>query len=117
MRHTSLLAVLAIAATALAPSAQGGEIVRPSAQSEFTWTSTECVRPVKPFIRRDDPMRQAQLRRFTDQIARYIDCMKREAQRDFDRIQLDMQRAVERSLQKEVDAMNDAMEAAIVQSR
>ena len=97
--------------------ANAGEITRATAADDFQWKTTECVRPAKPFLRKDDPSRQSIMLRHSEQIARFIDCMKREAQRDYDRAQLDMQDAVQRALQAEVDAMNDQMEAVVRDSR
>lgn len=102
---------------AAAGSAQCGEILRTSATAEFTWSSTECVRPSKPFFRDNDPMRQQKLSQYAAQTSRYIDCLKREAQRDFDRAQLEMQQAVQDTLQRETDRANDAMEAIVYRSR
>ncbi len=39
----------------------------------------------------------------------YIDCIQREAQRDFDDAQTKMHQAVQRDVQKEVNVMNDMM--------
>jgi len=39
----------------------------------------------------------------------YIDCIQREAQRDFQQAQADMQDALERDLEKDVQVMNDMM--------
>ena len=111
-----LMGVLALAA-AIAGPAQAGEILRKDAASPFTWQSTECVRPAKPYFREDDTMRQAKLAQYAAKIERYIDCMKREAQRDFDRTQLEMQRAVQDSLQTEVDRLNDEMERTVYDTR
>ena len=118
MKHRIAPALIALSVcAALAAPATAGDIIRPDAASDFKWSSTECVRPAKPFIREGDPNRQGALRMYAASISRYIDCLKREAQRDFDRAQLQMQKDLQADLQKKVDELNDDMERTVVNSR
>jgi hypothetical protein len=48
-------------------------------------------------------------------VAVYLDCLKSEAQRDFDRAQTEMHDAIQSTLQKETDDMNDAVERMVRQ--
>lgn len=114
----TIRAAITLAAALLASgSAAAGDIWRPDRGGDFTWASTECAKPSRPFIRKGDPARQAHLQDYARRVEIYIDCIKREAQRDFDRAQLDMQDTVQDTLQAEVDALNDAMEKAVRDSR
>ncbi|MEM9599688.1 MAG: hypothetical protein AAF926_01575 [Pseudomonadota bacterium] len=90
----------------LASPAWAGEVTRESGQ-DFEWTSTECVRPARPFIAEGSPQKQALMRDYALKVAYYIDCLKQEAQRDFDRSQIEMQEAIQDTLQKETDRLND----------
>ncbi|MGJ8560116.1 MAG: hypothetical protein ACSHX3_07760 [Litorimonas sp.] len=85
----------------------GGEVTRENASAKFEWKSTECQRPSRPYPQKNDPTRQAQMQNFTLKVAYYLDCLKGEAQRDFDRAQVEMHEAIQRKLQAETDKMND----------
>lgn len=92
-----------------------GEVTRENASAKFEWKSTECPRPIRPRPQRNDPTRQAQMQDFTLKVAYYLDCLKGEAQRDFDRAQIEMQDAIQRKLQAETDKMNDDVERMVRQ--
>jgi hypothetical protein len=98
-----------------AAPAFAGEITRENASADFEWKSTECPRPIRPRPQRADPTRQAQMQDFALKVAYYLDCLKSEAQRDFDRAQMEMQEAVQRKLQAETDQMNNDVERMVTQ--
>lgn len=98
--------MIAAACLSVSSPAWSGEVTRQAGQ-DFEWSSTECVRPARPFIRQDNPQKDALVRDYGLKIAYYLDCLKREAQRDFDRSQMEMQDAIQRRLQKETDHLND----------
>lgn len=96
-----------------ASPALSGEIIRESATSDFEWKSTECRRPTKPYVRQSDPAGQAHMQDFAMKVAVYLDCLKTEAQRDFDRAQTEMHQAIQTKLQRETDTMNDDVERMV----
>ena len=74
---TALILTLAFTAPAAA-----GEITRPDAASDFKWKSTECAKPIpKPAM--GGQSKQDRLMAYATDIEIYIDCIQREAQRDF----------------------------------
>lgn len=87
-----------------------GEVTREDPSADFEWKSTECLRPSRPYFQPSDPTRQAQTQDFALKVAYYLDCLKGEAQRDFDRAQVEMHEAIQRKLQAETDKMNDDVE-------
>jgi hypothetical protein len=93
-----------------AAPAFAGDVTRENASSKFQWKSTECLRPSRPYPQRNDPTRQAQMQDFALKVAYYLDCLKGEAQRDFDRAQVEMHEAIQRKLQAETDKMNEDVE-------
>lgn len=105
-----MAALLSSAAPALA-----GEVTRENASAKFEWKSTECPRPIRPRPQQGDPTRQAQMQDFALKVAYYLDCLKSEAQRDFDRAQVEMHDAIQRKLQAETDQMNDDVERMVTQ--
>ena len=115
-RNTALFAATVLALSAL--PAQAGEITRPLATAPFEWKPTECVRPAQPpVVTRGTSSGQLQMQNYAAKVARYIDCLKQESQRDFDRAQIEMQDAVQRELQAEVDRLNDNVERMVRQQR
>lgn len=112
---TRLALILFAALLGSAAPAMAGEVTRENASAKFEWKSTECFRPVQPRPQRSDPTRQAQMQDFTLKVAYYLDCLKSEAQRDFDRAQVEMHEAIQRKLQTETDQMNDDVERMVRQ--
>ena len=112
MTHPSLLIAALLSLLTAAP-AFAGNVVRESPAADFEWNSTECLRPVRPHLRRSDETGQAHMQDFAMKVALYLDCLKREAQRDFDRAQQEMHEAIQDTLQKETDEMNDAVERMV----
>jgi hypothetical protein len=98
-----------------ASPAWAGDVIRENASTDFEWQSSECLRPVRPHIRQSDPSGQALMQGFAMKVAVYLDCLKSEAQRDFDRAQTEMHEAIQSTLQKETDDMNDAVERMVRQ--
>ena len=98
--------------SAFAGPASAGEILRPTVGAEFTWQSTTCLKPRKPRVDASSPNGQMQMQAYARKISYYIDCLKREAQADFDRAQIEMQRAIEKELQARTDEMNDEIQNA-----
>lgn len=88
-----------------------GDITRADPGADFEWKSTECIRPSRPFLTKGAPQAQEKMQAYALKVSYYIDCLKQEAQRDFDKAQMDMQIAVQSKLQKEVDALEDDVEA------
>jgi hypothetical protein len=119
MNRTSLRTGLAATALALlaAGHASAGTITRADATQPFEWTSTECRSPERPLIRKGDPNRQKLMQDYALAVEYYIDCLKREAQADYDRTQVEMQEAVQRKLQSEVDALNNSVEMMVRATR
>ena len=102
---TPLILILTLA---FAAPAAAGEITRPDPASDFKWKSTECAKPIpKPAI--GGQSKQDRLMAYATDIEIYIECIQREAQRDFQKAQADMQEALERDLEKDVQVMNDMM--------
>lgn len=94
--------------TAFASSASAGEITRVDTSANFKWQSTECPKPIpKPALASQSS--QDRLMAYATDIEIYIDCIQREAQRDFDEAQTKMGEAIQTDLQKEVTMMNDMM--------
>ena len=52
---------------------------------------------------------QDRIVQYARDIELYINCLQREAQRDFEDAQLEIQEAIERDLEKETQIMNDMM--------
>ena len=94
--------------TASASSASAGEITRVDTSANFQWQSTECPKPIpKPAL--SGQSSQDRLMAYAKDIEIYIDCIQREAQRDFDDAQSKMGEAIQTDLQREVNMMNDMM--------
>lgn len=102
------IATLAALSLIFALPSQAGEIIRPSAAMDFQWSSTTCRKPIQKTAATGQD-RQTRLMDYATQIELYIDCIQREAQADFQRAQEDMQAALERDLEKEVEVMNAMM--------
>ena len=96
---------------ALTVPASAGEITRADAYSDFEWKSTECAKPI-PKTSASGLSSELRLMAYARDIEVYIDCIKREAQRDFDKAQTKMHEAIQNDLQKKVDQMNDMMLSA-----
>lgn len=90
-----------------------GDVIRETATANFKWESTECLKPVRPHLRQSDPSGQAHMQDFAMKVAIYLDCLKTEAQRDFDRAQQEMHEAIQKTLQDETDEMNDLVERMV----
>ncbi len=89
-------------------AANAGELIRPDTASGFQWKSTECARPIAPLANSVESS-EARLMRYARDIEIYIECIQREAQRDFQKAQIKMQEAVERDLARQTQIMNDMM--------
>ena len=63
--------------------ASAGDITRPDATTDFQWRSTECPKPI-PQAERTGVTSEQRLMAYARDIEIYIDCIQREAQRDFD---------------------------------
>ena len=103
---SSLMFLLCLSAS----PALAGEVTRELPTSDFEWTSTECPRPVRPHLQKTDPQVQEKMQDYALKVAYYLDCLKLEAQRDFDRAQQEMFEAIQRKLQAETDQLNDSVE-------
>lgn len=105
-RHLIFPALISVLWFALATPVWAGEVTREPGKT-FEWTATECLRPARPFIAANHPQRQTLMQDYALKVAYYLDCLKQEAQRDFDRSQMEMQQAIQQTLQKETDRLND----------
>lgn len=94
--------------TALAIPATAGEITRADNSADFQWRSTECFKPI-PKPEASGLSSEDRLLVYAKDIEVYIDCIQREAQRDFDKAQTQMGEAIQNDLQKKVNIMNDMM--------
>ncbi|MEP3889071.1 MAG: hypothetical protein ABJN69_01315 [Hellea sp.] len=94
--------------TAFASSASAGEITRTDTTANFKWKSTECPKPI-PKSAASGLSSEDRLMAYATDIEIYIDCIQREAQRDFDKTQTQIGEAIQTDLQKEVNVMNDMM--------
>ena len=92
----------------IASPAQAGEVTRADTSSDFQWKSTKCPKPI-PRSAISGLSSEDRLMAYARDIEIYIDCIQREAQRDFDDAQTKMHQAVQRDVQKEVNVMNDMM--------
>lgn len=88
--------------------AYGGEITRKDTLSEFKWKSTECRKPLMPLMS-SGMSDQDRIVKYARDIELYINCLQREAQRDFEETQMEIQEAIERDLEEETRIMNDMM--------
>lgn len=111
----SVATACSLMAVGTATPALAGEVIRENASTNFVWKSTECQRPIRPRPQRSDPTRQAQMQDFALKVAYYLDCLKGEAQRDFDRAQTEMHDAIQRKLQAETNQLNDDVERMVTQ--
>ena len=94
--------------TAFAIPASAGEITRTDTSADFQWRSTECFKPIPKPAASGLPA-EDRLLAYAKDIEIYIDCIQREAQRDFDKAQTQMGEAIQNDLQKKVTVMNDMM--------
>ncbi len=90
---------------------EAGEITRPNSQSDFEWKSTECLKPTPPPISSNQSSSD-RLTKYALDIELYIDCLQREAQRDFDKSQIAMQDAVQDELERQTRMMDEMMRQA-----
>jgi hypothetical protein len=96
--------------SALPMTATAGEILRATPASDFKWRTTECRKPIQntsPSI-----SRQQSLERYAQDITRYLACLQREAQRDLDKAQMQMQTAIEAELDAETKRMDAKIKRA-----
>lgn len=110
LNHSSFLIGLVCFSTALVlpQLVSAGEITRPDATQSFQWKSTKCPLPIKQ-ASNPKVSSQDRLMLYARDIEIYIDCIKREAQSDFEDAQKKMQMAIERDLEKQTKIMNDMM--------
>lgn len=100
--------LISLAFLAFPIAASAGEITRTDTSANFKWQSTECPKPIpKPAL--SGQSSQDRLMAYATDIEIYIDCIQREAQRDFDKAQNQIGEAIQTDLQKEVNVMNDMM--------
>jgi hypothetical protein len=85
-----------------------GEIASSDGTAGFQWKSTDCRLPIAASPS-PDVSNQDRLMRYAFDIETYIDCIQREAQRDFEIAQRELQAAIERDLKKQTDIMNSMM--------
>ena len=97
------LALLAALGFALAVPAQAGEITRDNAQSDFQWRTTTCVRPQAPAVTGSGGAASDAIANYSIAVERYVACLQRESQADFDRAQQRMYEAVQAGVTREVD--------------
>ena len=88
-----------------------GEIIRPTEQSNFEWKSTECFKPTPPPIS-SQRSSSDRLTKYALDIELYIECLQKEAQRDFDKAQVLMQDAVQDELERKTKLMDEMMRQA-----
>ena len=93
---------------ALPAVANAGEITRSAETNKVQWKSTECPRPVAKQPRAG-LAEQDRLMTYARDIEIFIDCIQREAQRDFENAQTEMLAAIERDLARQTEIMNDMM--------
>lgn len=110
LNYLSLLmrSICLVTALALSAMAQAGELTHPDATKGFQWKSTECPRPIEQHSSPGES-NQDRLMRYARDIEIYIDCIQREAQRDFEDAQRKMQAAIERDLERQTEIMNGMM--------
>jgi len=104
-------ALVGTAALIMPISAYSGEITRADSQSSFEWKSTECLKPTPPAISSNQSSGD-RLTKYALDIELFIDCLQREAQRDFDKAQMDMQTAVQDELERQTRLMDEMMHQA-----
>ena len=97
------LASLALLCTALPATASAGEITRDNAQSDFQWRTTTCVRPQAPAVTGSGGAASDAIANYSIAVERYVACLQRESQEDFDRAQQRMYEAVQAGVTREVD--------------
>ena len=92
------------------PAAAAGEILRATPASDFKWRSTECRKPIQN--KSSTISAQKSLARYSQDITTYLACLQREAQRDFEKSQTQMQVAIERELDAETKRMDEMIKRA-----
>lgn len=88
--------------------ASAGEITRSNPNADFEWKSTECFLPTPPPATSHQSSSD-RLTKYALDIELYIECIQKEAQRDFAKAQEEMHRAVERNLEDKTNVMNEKM--------
>lgn len=111
-RILSLLFCLSVVtvSTAIPMTATAGEILRETPASDFKWRTTECRKPIQN--RSPALSAQASLEKYSQDITRYLACIQKEAQKDFEEAQFLMQQAVERELNAETKRMDEMIKRA-----
>ena len=90
--------------------ANAGEILRATPASDFQWRTTECRKPIQ---NKSSAMSgQMSLERYSQDITKYLACLQREAQGDFEKAQMQMQAAIERELEAETKRMDEMIKRA-----
>ena len=106
-----LFCLSALAAPVLMPTtAMAGEILRATPASDFKWKTTECPKPIQN--KSATISGQASLERYSQDITIYLACLQREAQRDFEKAQIQMQATIERELDAETKRMDGMIKRA-----
>jgi len=105
------ISTLTIGFSVFSFSTFAGEIIRPTEQSKFEWKSTECLKPTPPPISSQRSSGD-RLTKYALDIELYIDCLQREAQRDFDKTQVLMQDAVQDELERQTKLMDEMIRQA-----
>jgi len=101
---------LVTAMMALPATATAGEILRETPASNFKWRTTECRKPIQN--RSPALSAQASLEQYSRDITNYLACLQKEAQRDFDKAQMLMERAIEAELKAETKRMDEMIKRA-----
>ncbi len=101
----------------LAPmTASSGEILKTSPGTDFTWSSTTCLKPRTPTFNSQTRNPSMLMSQYSYKVDAYLACMKKEAQDDFDRAQFEMQQAIERQLEATVTKINADLKRATSKS-
>lgn len=103
-----LLALFCV--SVFAGSANAGDILRETSASEFKWRTTECPKPIQN--KSSTLSGQESLERYSQDITTYLACLQREAQRDFEKAQMQMQAAIEAELDAETKRMDEMIRRA-----
>ena len=107
----SLFCLLAVAGTTFIPTpASAGEILREMPASDFKWRTTECRKTIQN--KSPEISGQQSLEQYSRDITKYLACLQQEAQRDFEKAQMQMQTAIQAELNAETKRMDEMIKRA-----
>jgi len=74
---------------------EAGELSKRTYSTSFDWESSDCYKPIAPYIYELDEYNKWEAENYVDEVERYIGCVENEAQSDYEIFKKKMAAAIE----------------------